>query len=68
MPAAVHPNKGFTLTLPSTFMPENYPASAQTQIIGIDNHGDTDGFYVDAAGATHGFLERGGVFRWWTCR
>ncbi len=68
MPAAVHPNKGFTLTLPSTFMPENYPASAQTQIIGIDNHGDTDGFYVDAAGTTHGFLERGGVFRWWTCR
>ena len=59
---ATHPNKGFTLTLPGTFTPENYPNSAQTQVIGIDNHGDTDGFYVDSAGATHGFTDIGGTF------
>jgi len=58
----LHPNKGFTLTLPKGFTPENYPGSAQTQVIGINNRGDTDGFYVDAAGATHGFLARGGTF------
>src|SRR6516225_8365396 len=34
--AAGHPNKGFTLTLPNTFTPENYPGSAQTQVVGID--------------------------------
>jgi probable HAF family extracellular repeat protein len=58
----LHPNKGFTLTLPSTFTPENYPASMQTQVIGINNHGDTAGFYIDAAGATHGFVEHNGRF------
>ncbi len=58
----LHPNKGFTLSLPETFTSENYPGSAQTQVIGINNHGDTDGFYVDHAGATHGFLDRGGSF------
>jgi probable HAF family extracellular repeat protein len=58
----LHPNKGFTLTLPTTFTSENYPNSAQTQVIGINNRGDTGGFYIDQAGATHGFLERGGTF------
>lgn len=58
----LRPNKGFTLTLPSAFTPENYPDSAQTQVIGIDNAGDTAGFYVDQAGVTHGFLNKGGAF------
>jgi hypothetical protein len=58
----LHPNKGFTLTLPNNFTSENYPNSAQTQVIGINNAGDTDGFYVDQAGATHGFLDMGGTF------
>lgn len=58
----LHPNKGFTLTLPASFTPENYPNSVQTQVIGIDNRGDTDGFYVDGAGVTHGFLDRNGTF------
>jgi hypothetical protein len=59
---AKHPNKGVDLQLPGTFSAENYPASAQTQVIGIDNAGDTDGFYVDSAGATHGFTDIGGTF------
>lgn len=58
----LHPNKGLTLRLPSAFTSENYPNSAQTQVIGIDNHGDTDGFYIDQAGVTHGFLDKGGTF------
>ncbi|MGH2388856.1 MAG: hypothetical protein ACRDIE_11700, partial [Chloroflexota bacterium] len=41
---AKHPNKGFVLGLPNTFTAENYPNSAQTQVIGINNSGDTDGF------------------------
>jgi hypothetical protein len=53
----LHPNKGFTLTLPGTFTPENYPGSMQTQVIGIDNVGRTDGFYIDSAGSTHGFTD-----------
>jgi probable HAF family extracellular repeat protein len=51
------PNKGFTLQLPSSFTDENFPNSAQTQVIGINNDGDTVGFYVDQAGTTHGFLK-----------
>jgi len=59
---AKHPNKGFTLGLPNSFTAENYPGSAQTQVIGINNGGDTDGFYVDSAGATHGFTDIKGTF------
>lgn len=59
---AQHPNKGFVLSLPNSFNPENYPSSAQTQVIGINDRGDTDGFYIDAAGATHGFTDMGGTF------
>lgn len=59
---AQHPNKGFVFGAPSTFTPENYPNSAQTQVIGINNGGDTDGFYVDSAGNTHGFTDIHGTF------
>ena len=47
--AAGHPNKGFVFTFPNTFTPENFPNSAQTQVIGINNRGFTDGFYIDTA-------------------
>jgi hypothetical protein len=53
-----NPNRGFTLRLPNTFTSENFPNSAQTQVIAIDNRGDTGGFEVDQAGTTHGFLKR----------
>ncbi len=55
----VVPNHGFTLVLPNSFTPENFPGAAQTQVIGINNTGWTDGFYVDQAGVTHGFTFNG---------
>src|SRR5467141_3722273 len=57
-----HINKGFVFTFPNTFTPENFPNSAQTQVIGINNRGFTDGFFIDNAGATHGFLDINGNF------
>ncbi len=32
-------------------------------MIGINKRGDTDGFYVDKAGNTHGFIHIGGSFQ-----
>ena len=55
-------NKGFVFTFSNNFAAENFPASAQTQVIGINNRGDTDGFYIDTAGTTHGFLDINGTF------
>jgi len=55
-------NKGFVFTFPNNFTPENFPNSAQTQVIGINNEGHTDGFYIDNAGITHGFLDINGTF------
>ena len=55
----VVPNHGFTLVLPNSFTPENFPSATQTQVIGINNTGWTDGFYVDGMGVTHGFTYNG---------
>ena len=49
-------NQGFTLVLPNAFTTENFPNSMMTQVIGINNVLTTAGFYVDAAGKTHGFF------------
>jgi hypothetical protein len=51
-------NKGFTFFYPSTFAPENYPGSVQTQVIAINNDSNTEtaGFYIDKAGINHGFM------------
>ena len=57
-------NKGFTLTLPSTFTDTNFPGSAQTQVTGVSGTaGNTNkvGFYVDTAGTTHGFIDIPGL-------
>jgi len=59
---AAHPNKGFTLILPNTFIDQNFPDSVQTQVVAINHRGETGGFYVDVAGTTHGFLQAGGRF------
>jgi len=62
---ATHPNKGFTVVAPyaqPNFTNENFPSSVQTQVIGIDNAGDTVGFYVDKSGANHGFTDIAGTF------
>ncbi|MBV9131987.1 MAG: hypothetical protein JO318_04790 [Chloroflexi bacterium] len=59
------PNQGFTLQIDdnrNNFTPENYPESMQTQVIGINNAGDTDGFYIDQFGNTHGFLRVDGKY------
>jgi hypothetical protein len=58
-------NKGFTLTLPGSVQHENFPGSAQTQVIGINNLGDTVGFYIDAKGRTHGFYRNPSLNKWW---
>src|SRR5258708_21253557 len=55
-------NQGFVFTFPNNFTSENFPGSAQTQVIGINNQGHTDGFYIDTAGTTHGFLDINGAF------
>src|ERR1700675_1323118 len=33
--AAGHPNQGFVLTLPNNFVSQNFPGSAQTQVVEI---------------------------------
>jgi probable HAF family extracellular repeat protein len=51
------PNQGFILQLPGQFTDENFPNSAQTQVVGINNLDDTVGLYIDQAGANHGFIK-----------
>jgi hypothetical protein len=53
-----HPNKGYRLLPPygqGSYINENFPHSAQTQVTGLNNHGLTVGFWVNAKGANHGF-------------
>ena len=60
-----HPNKGYTIVAPygqGNYTNENYPGSAQTQVTGLNNSGDTCGFWVDANGNNFGFIEWNGVF------
>jgi hypothetical protein len=60
-----HPNKGYVLNPPygqPNYVNENFPGSAQTQVTGINNHGDTSGFWVTKNGTNHGFVEWNGVF------
>jgi CHRD domain len=62
---AGHPNKGYLLSLPygqSNYVNENFPGSAQTQVTGLNNLGDTSGFWVGAHNTNHGFVEWNGVF------
>jgi uncharacterized membrane protein len=56
-------NKGFRFTLPKNFTDENFPASAQTQVVGINDNTKTVGFYVDSENVTHGFVRTpGGMY------
>ncbi len=60
-----HPNKGYQLNPPygqANYVNENFPGSAQTQVTGIDDKGNTSGFWVTANGTNHGFIEWNGVF------
>ena len=63
--AAGHPNKGYLLNPPygqGSYVNENFPGSAQTQVTGLNDLGDTSGFWVTANGTNHGFVEWNGVF------
>ena len=62
-PAAIHPNKGFTLTpyTRNAFTNENFVGSQQTQVTAINDWGNTVGFYASASGANYGYLDEGGV-------
>jgi hypothetical protein len=44
------------------FKNENVPGSAQTQVVGINNKGQTVGFWVDKKGDNFGFLKRGNLY------
>ena len=62
-----HPNQGYTTTMASiiagtpSITVENFPGSAQTQVIGINNFGTTVGFYSptnNGSDANYGFWNR----------
>ncbi len=59
------PNKGYLLGppyAPASYVNENFPGSAQTQVTGLNDLGDSTGFWVTAGGTNHGFVEWNGVF------
>ncbi len=63
---AGHPNKGYVLLPPygqHSYLSENFPGSAQTQVTGLNNVGVTVGFWADANGDNFGWVDVGGVFR-----
>jgi len=65
--SAAHPNQGYTVTLfngHGSFTNENFPASTQTQVVGINNNSSpaTVGFWVDGNGNNFGFVDRNNVF------
>jgi hypothetical protein len=62
---AAHPNKGYVLRPPykqRNYVNENFPHSVQTQVTGLNNVGDSVGFWVNKAGAQIGFYSAGGHF------
>jgi hypothetical protein len=55
---AGHPNKGYLLPndgMGGNYVNENFPGSAQTQVTGLNDNGDTVGFWANQAGANFGF-------------
>jgi hypothetical protein len=66
---AGHPNKGYVLNPPygqANYVNENFPGSAQTQVTGLNDKGDTSGFWVTAKGTNRGFVQWNGVFQSYT--
>jgi hypothetical protein len=60
--SSTHPNKGYTLEPPYTqanFTNENFPGSFQTQVTGLNNSGQTVGFWADTAGDNFGWVKSG---------
>jgi hypothetical protein len=64
-----HPNKGYLLNPPyaqANYVNENFPGSAQTQVTGLNNDGDTVGFWVNGKGTNRGFVEWNGAYTSYT--
>jgi uncharacterized membrane protein len=64
-----HPNKGYVLNPPyaqSNYVAENFLGSTQTQVTGLNNKGDTVGFWATANNTQKGFVEWNGVFTSYT--
>jgi probable HAF family extracellular repeat protein len=67
--ATGHPNKGYLLEPPylsSDYVNENFPGSVQTQVTGLNNLGDTCGFWISGNNTNRGFVEWNGVFASYT--
>lgn len=54
--------QGFTLTLPHSFTPQNFPGSTMSMVTAINGAGSTAGIYMDTGGTTHGYTDIGGTF------
>ncbi len=53
-----HPNQGYTMMAPygqANYSSENFPGSVQTQVTGLNNKGDTVGFWANGANTHRGF-------------
>jgi hypothetical protein len=60
-----HPNQGYLIKPPyrqRDVTARNAPHAVQTQVIGINQHGDTVGFWTDREGVTRGFVRRNGQY------
>jgi hypothetical protein len=57
-----NPLQGFTMTLPNNFTPQNFPGATSTAVTGINNNGNTAGYYIDTSGNTNGFTKTGAAF------
>jgi hypothetical protein len=67
--AAGHPNKGYLLDPPygqADYTNENFPGSVQTQVTGLNNLGDSCGFWVSGNTTNRGFVEWNGAFASYT--
>jgi hypothetical protein len=62
---AAHPNRGYLIRAPyrrGSVIPRNVPHAVQTQVIGVNEHGDTVGFWIDRVGVTRGFVRHNGQY------
>jgi hypothetical protein len=60
--STANPNKGYTLDPPygqANYTNENFPGSFQTQVTGLNNTGQTVGFWADTAGDNFGWVKSG---------
>src|SRR5271165_6088381 len=56
--ASGHPNRGYFVRPKdyTRFKNQDYPGSAQTQVVAVNNVGVTAGFWVDGSGVNRGFI------------